>query len=303
VTAILADQVRKAFGSVVALEGVSLDIQRGEFYGLLGPNGAGKTTMLRVLSGLLRPDRGTVSILGKDPADRNAARSLGVVPQEIALYGSLSARTNLEVFGTLCGLRGRTLHSRVAAVLETVGLEDRASRRVKTFSGGMKRRLNLAVGLLHDPEILLLDEPTVGVDPQSRARIFSLLQELNAAGRTILYTTHYMEEAERLCRRIGILDHGHLLAEGTLPELLAQVKMPRLVRLYGSFDERSAPQFDLAENVVRADRVEYIPRRAEDLSALVARLEASGTAFDRLEIAGPTLETLFLQLTGKELRD
>ena len=196
----------------------------------------------------------------------------------------------------------RSSAARIHAVLAAVGLEDRAADKVKTFSGGMKRRLNLAVGLLADPPILLLDEPTVGVDPQSRARIFELLRALNAAGKTLIYTTHYMEEAERLCRRIGIIDHGKLLAEGTLPELLARVSLPRVVRVYGEL-AATAPALDGASLVREADHVDYIPASADSLGALVSRLQASGLRYDRLEITGPSLETLFLQLTGKELRD
>jgi ABC-2 type transport system ATP-binding protein len=295
--------LRKSFGDVRALDGVSLCIHEGEFFGLLGPNGAGKTTLLRILSGVLKTDGGEVSILGHPAGGKDAAQFLGVVPQEIALYDMLSARRNLELFGSLNGLRGKDLAERIRRVLGIVGLEEQQERRVKTFSGGMKRRLNLAVGLLHDPPVLLLDEPTVGVDPQSRVRIFSLLKELHATGKTIIYTTHYMEEAERLCQRVGIIDHGRVLAEGTLSDLFSRVKLPRSVRLYLTGGSGLPLAVEGAEAVADADHVDYVPRSAEKLGAIVAQIEQSGMAYDRMEIIGPNLETLFLQLTGKELRN
>ena len=296
-TAISVKSLRKNFGQVAALDGVDLAIPTGEFYGLLGPNGAGKTTLLRILSGLLAADSGEVTIA----QPMNGAPAIGVVPQEIALYDVLTARQNLEVFGSLAGLRGNRLSFRIQSVMEAVGLSDREKSKVKTFSGGMKRRLNLAVGLLADPPILLLDEPTVGVDPQSRARIFSLLQDLNAAGKTLIYTTHYMEEAERLCKRVGIIDHGKLLAEGTLSELLSLVKTPRVVRVHGA--KAALPRFESVEYVEAGDYSDYIPARPNDVGEIVSRLHGSQVPFDRLEITGPNLEALFLQLTGKELRD
>ena len=294
--------LRKTFGSVQALNGVDLQVRQGEFYGLLGPNGAGKTTLLRILSGLLKADSGTSSILGHAVGSESALRQLGVVPQEIALYDMLSARKNLEVFGSLRGVHGRDLTARIDAALETVELRDAQHRHVKTYSGGMKRRLNLAVGLLHDPPILLLDEPTVGVDPQSRAKIFSLLRALRASGKTIVYTTHYMEEAQQLCERIGIIDHGRVLAEGALAELFARVKMPRLVRVYlpKSSDAIALAGADVERSTDHAD---YIPQDGATISSLVSQIEQSGLAAERMEIIGPNLETLFLQLTGKELRD
>jgi ABC-2 type transport system ATP-binding protein len=293
VTAISAQALRKSFGSTVALDGVSLAIQPGEFYGLLGPNGAGKTTLLRILCGLLQSDSGTLTI----------SSAIGVVPQDIALYEALTAEANLKIFGSLCGLHGSNLKERAQTVLHAVGLEDRAGSKVKTFSGGMKRRLNLAVALLADPPVLLLDEPTVGVDPQSRARIFDLLQELNAAGKTLIYTTHYMEEAERLCKRIGIIDHGRLLAEGTQRELLSLVKAPRLVRVHGVPDRHALPVPGNVRIVRENDRVDFIPDANTDPGHLLSQLTSSGLTYDRLEITGPTLEMLFLELTGKDLRN
>jgi ABC-2 type transport system ATP-binding protein len=216
-----ARNLAKAFGRVVAVDGVSLTLQPGQLLGLLGPNGAGKTTTVSMLAGLLPPDRGEVFVDGHrlagdaDPAKRR----IGLVPQEVALYEELTARDNLRFFGGLYGFRGVVLEHALASVLELVGLADRARDRVTTYSGGMKRRLNLAAGLLHDPDILLLDEPTVGVDPQSRHAIFQNLDALKRRGKAILYTTHYMEEAERLSDRIVVMDHGRVIADNTLAGL------------------------------------------------------------------------------------
>lgn len=300
-SAISVSGLFKSFGEVRALAGVDFEIADGEFYGLLGPNGAGKTTLLRILSGLLQADGGRLWIAGRDIARGKPAAAVGVVPQEIALYESLTARENLELFGAMYDLRGAALRGRCAELLDLIGLADRARSKVRTFSGGMLRRLNLAAGLLHDPSILLLDEPTVGVDPQSRASIFAMLETLNRAGKTIIYTTHYMEEAERLCRRIGIIDHGRLLAEGTLSELLSGVKSTSTIRAHGT--PSAWPLLASAEMIAGDGFADYVPRDRTLLGNAVTDLERSGARFDRLEIRGPNLEALFLQLTGKELRD
>lgn len=302
-TAFLVKGIRKSFGDIVALDSVDFEMRTGEFYGLLGPNGAGKTTLLRILTGLLEPDAGEIQIFGETVARWKPSSALGVVPQEIALYETLTAKQNLQMFGSLQGLRGAKLSSRIDAALEGVGLENRQNNRVKTYSTGMKRRLNLAVGLLHDPEILLLDEPTVGVDPQSRARIFSLLEELHSQGKTLIYTTHYMEEAERLCQRIGIIDRGHVIAEGTLSELLSKVELPRSVRVHSAAEIKDPPEIPIADMTKENDHIDFVPREPQQLGALVIAIEQSGLRYDRMEIIGPNLETLFLQLTGKELRD
>jgi ABC-2 type transport system ATP-binding protein len=295
--------VAKHFGDVHALLDVSLTIARGEFFGLLGPNGAGKTTLLRIISGLLPCDAGDVQIAGDAAGNGSRKCALGIVPQEIALYESLTAEQNLHVFGAVQGMSRAHLKQRMDEVLNFVGLESHRRRRVKTYSGGMKRRLNLAVGLLHEPDILLLDEPTVGVDPQSRARTFELLEQLRAAGKTIIYTTHYMEEAERLCDRIGIIDHGLLLAEGTLSDLLKRVEQKHVVRVHGIASSQTILEFAAAASRRGHEYVEYIPNDAAQLGALVMQIEASPLAHSRLELIGPDLETLFLQLTGRELRD
>jgi ABC-2 type transport system ATP-binding protein len=217
--------LHKQYGSVKALDGVSFTVHEGELFGLLGPNGAGKTTLLSILSCLLEPTSGEVRLNGRRIHRRDPAvlRQLGVVPQELALYGDLTARENLHFFGELYGLRGAALRDRVNAVLAAVALEDKAKERVNTFSGGMKRRLNLGAALVHEPRLLLLDEPTVGVDPQSRNHIFEEVRRLNTAGVTILYTSHYMEEVQTLCPRVGVMDHGRLVACDEVSALLHQL--------------------------------------------------------------------------------
>ncbi|HYM23164.1 MAG TPA: ABC transporter ATP-binding protein [Vicinamibacterales bacterium] len=219
------NRLRKSFGTLVAVDDVSFGIEAGRLTGLLGPNGAGKTTTVSMIAGLLTPDRGEVLVAGRKlsgDTDPNKRR-IGLVPQDLALYDELSARDNLRFFGGLFDLTGAALGSSIAAALELVGLADRANDRVKEFSGGMKRRLNLAAGILHDPDILLLDEPTVGVDPQSRNAIFDNLEALKRRGKALLYTTHYMEEAERLADRIVVIDHGRVIADDTLTGLQARV--------------------------------------------------------------------------------
>jgi ABC-2 type transport system ATP-binding protein len=221
----------KSFGTTRALNGVSLQIPEGEIFGLLGPNGAGKTTFLSIVSGLLGLDAGSVAILGQ-PLQRGRKHLLGIVPQELAIYNELSARENLRFFGQLYGLGGPELDRNVDEVLQAVGLLERAHDRAGTFSGGMKRRLNLAAGLVHKPRLLLLDEPTVGVDPQSRNHIFEEIRRLNSQGLTILYTSHYMEEVQALCARVGILDQGSLVACDSLTNLLTITGEPNLERVF-----------------------------------------------------------------------
>jgi ABC-2 type transport system ATP-binding protein len=213
--------VRKSFGKTVAVDGLSLSVRKGKVFGLLGPNGAGKSTSVSLAVGLLAPDSGTVTIDGGDPSDPAVRQRIGVAPQALAIYDLLSGDENLRFFGQMYGLSGKALDARVAWCLDFVGLTDRRRDRTGTYSGGMKRRLNLAAALVHDPDLLLLDEPTVGVDPQSRNSIFDSIEALHREGRTIIYTTHYMEEAARLCERVAIIDHGRLLALGTVDELIA----------------------------------------------------------------------------------
>ncbi len=276
-------RIRKKFGELVAVDGLSLEIRQGEIFGLLGPNGAGKSTTIHCLIGLLEPEEGQV-VIGENgnPQESSVRARLGIAPQTISLYELLTAEENLAFFGKLYGLKSDRLRERMAWALDFVGLANRRKDLVKTYSGGMKRRLNLAVAILHDPEIILLDEPTVGVDPQSRNSIFENIMELNRQGRTILYTTHYMEEAERLCHRVGIMDHGHLLALDTVEALL---------KTYGG----------LPLLVIRQDGHEEKIHTSDPLEELNRRAITSPIEHFRLEQA--TLEQVFLNLTGRELRD
>jgi len=275
--------VRKRYGTRTAVDGLSLAVRRGEIFGLLGPNGAGKTTTVGLAIGLLVPDEGTVDVAGLgSPRDPAVRARIGLAPQALALYDALTGQENVAFFGSVYGLSGARLAERVAAAIEFVGLTDRRCDRVATYSGGMKRRLNLAVALVHDPELLLLDEPTVGVDPQSRNLIFENVRHLREAGKTIVYTTHYMEEAERLCDRVGIVDNGRLLALGTVPELVAaHGGRPELVADTGGEEVRVETDDPLGE-----------------LNRLAA---ARPVAAFRVERAN--LEQVFLHLTGRQLRD
>lgn len=295
---IQVSELRKSFGGTVAVDGVSFEVRRGEAFGLLGPNGAGKSTTIGMLVGLLKPNGGSVTIDGGARPTETATRmAIGVAPQALSLYEELTAQENLVFFAKLYQLSGEMLRERVAWALEFAGLTDRRLDRVKTFSGGMKRRLNLAVALVHDPQVLFLDEPTVGVDPQSRNHIFSRVEELKAQGRTVIYTTHYMEEAQRLCDRVAIMDHGKLLDLDTVGGLIARhggrsVVKAELVRPPDDLNVLPAP---LDGQSLRFES----DRPLED----VARLSSAGVAFQTLEVARPDLETVFLSLTGRSLRD
>jgi ABC-2 type transport system ATP-binding protein len=301
----------KSYGSVRAVAGVSFSVAKGELYGLLGPNGAGKTTIMSMLSGLLAPDEGRIRFDGLDLAGEplKVKAQLGVVPQEPALYENLSARENLSFWGGLYGLSGARLRQAVDTVLDLVGLRDRAKDPVKEYSGGMKRRINLALGLVHGPRAVLMDEPTVGIDPQARLNILEAVKRVAAAGTTVIYTTHYLEEVEQLCDRIAIMDHGKLLAEGTLDELKRRVGGRDIVSIRGSFDAAKVmPRFESLAGVqvtsVESGRlvlsVEGSGRGAVDL---LGRVLGEGLAVDGISIQPPSLNTLFLNLTGRELRD
>ena len=273
----------KTFGSIVAVDDLTLEIRAGEVFGLLGPNGAGKTTTVNTAVGLLTPDSGTVELDGRGcPTDPAVRRKIGVAPQALALYEDLSGEENLAFFGKLQGLSGRKLLERVSWSLEFVGLADRRRDRVKTYSGGMQRRLNLAVAVLHDPALLLLDEPTVGVDPQSRNAIFDRIILLQKQGRTIVYTTHYMEEAQRLCDRVGIIDHGKLLA------------LDAVERLIAAHGGKSVVTAQTADGEVRVE--------TEDPVAELTRFQAEGK-LEHFRVDRPDLERVFLNLTGRHLRD
>jgi ABC-2 type transport system ATP-binding protein len=301
----------KSYGPLRAVDGVSFEVAKGELYGLLGPNGAGKTTIMSMLSGLLAPDEGRILFDGIDLAGEplKVKAQLGVVPQETALYENLSARENLQFWGGLYGLSGSALTRAVDRVLEQVGLTDRAKDPVKQYSGGMKRRINLALGLVHGPRAVLMDEPTVGIDPQARLNILDAVTQGAAAGTTVIYTTHYLEEAEQLCDRIAIMDHGKILAEGTLDTLKSRVGGRDVVTVRGSFDVAAVmPRLDALAGVqvtsAEAGRlvlsVEGSGRGAVDL---LGRVLADGLAIDGISIQPPSLNTLFLNLTGRELRD
>lgn len=275
--------LRKGFGTLTAVDGLSLEIRRGEVFGLLGPNGAGKSTTIGMCVGVLRPDAGEVSVGEWGSPTRAAAREhIGLAPQSIALYDNLTARENLSFFGSLYGLKGRVLSERVERLLSTVGLSDRAGSRVGGFSGGMKRRLNLAAALVNDPSLVLLDEPTAGVDPQSRNALFEQVRALKDAGKTVVYTTHYMEEAQRLCDRIAVIERGRLLALGGVDELIARHGGESTV-------------------VVQRAEGESVVRTGEPLAELQRALGSEGVISARVE--RPNLESVFLNLTGRSLRD
>jgi len=305
------EQLRKLYGDLVAVDGVSFTARAGEIFGLLGPNGAGKTTTIGCISGLLKPTGGRLRVMGHDVVreGKAARRTLGVVPQEIALYEDLSAAENLAYWGGAQGLRGAALRERMQETLELAGLADRAKEPVKQFSGGMKRRLNFACGVLHRPKVLLLDEPTVGVDPQTRVRLLELIRAEARAGTCVLYTTHYMEEAEDLCDRLAIIDHGHIIAQGTLAELRALLRERDLLRLSGSFRPEAAREALRAADgieIVQADEamlVLSVTEASRRLPQIFAALAQAGAEVRGTTLTQPSLESLFIKLTGKELRE
>jgi ABC-2 type transport system ATP-binding protein len=303
----------KKYGDRIAVEGASFSINEGEIFGLLGPNGAGKSTTISILCTLLLPDRGEVTICNYDlrrETDR-IKTLIGFVPQELALYPTLSAWDNLAFFGRIYGLRGRSLKERVASGLSLAGLSDRAKDAVQTFSGGMKRRLNIAASLNHQPRVLFLDEPTVGVDPQSRNFIFEHVERLRAEGMAILYTTHYMEEAGELSDRVGIMDHGVLIALGTQAELTKQVgEMETLILHISENDdpERLAGAIRTLKGVKKADVTDHtvtviVPEAEEVLAPAVTKANELGIKIHSVDMREPNLEAVFLHLTGRALRD
>jgi ABC-2 type transport system ATP-binding protein len=307
---IIAENLRKHYGNQTALDGISFSIREGEFYGLLGPNGAGKTTTISIISSILEPDSGKVTINGMDLSQHRIAckRLIGVVPQEIALYDRLSAEENLMFWGSLYGVDKQTLRKRSEETLRLLGLYDRRADKVKTYSGGMKRRINIASALLHQPKILFMDEPTVGIDPQSRNLIFDVVEQLHREGITIVYTTHYMEEAERFCDRIGIIDKGKIIAEGTVQELrgFSQMKESVMIR-FSSLSEEKEKQireklsgdFSLNDSTLT-----YFSANVQsDMPKLIQQCSELSLEFSHIDISKVTLETIFLHLTGKQLRD
>ena len=303
----------KRFGDFTAVDGVSFDIQEGEVFSLLGPNGAGKTTTISMLSCLLTPTQGDAIVGGHSITKEPMAvkQIIGIVPQDIALYEDLNARENLEFWGRMYGMRGAALKHRVAEVLEQIGLADKAKQRIKTYSGGMKRRVNIGVGLLHKPRILFMDEPTVGIDPQSRRNILDGIKDLNNQGMTVLYTTHYMEEAEELSHRVGIVDHGKLIALGTQKELTQMVGQLEALRLHISEGQDTTPLVDSLRSLPEVKQVTVadheivliVPDAQEALSPVFRQADKLGFKIRSVDIEEPNLEAVFLHLTGRALRD
>lgn len=303
----------KKYGDFTAVKGISFDIKEGEIFSLLGPNGAGKTTTISMLSTLYIPTSGDATIGGhsitKDPMA--VKQVIGVVPQDIALYEDLTARENLTFWGQMYGLSGKDLSNRIDEVLEQIDLTDKAKNRVKTYSGGMKRRVNIGVGLLHKPRLLFMDEPTVGIDPQSRRAILDTVKDLNKQGMTVLYTTHYMEEAQELSDRVGIIDHGDLIALGTQDELTKQVgETDTLILHVGENDdpETLAGSLKNLQGVQHAEVSDHsvaivTPSAEEILASVVTKANERGIKIRSIEIREPNLEAVFLHLTGRALRD
>jgi len=301
------ENVTKTFPGITALDKINLDIAEKEFFGLLGPNGAGKSTLMNCLIGYINPDEGEIFIDQLKVSRNNSAfrKRIGYIPQSIALYDDLNAVENLEIFGRLYSLSGGRLKSVIEEKLNAVQLYDRRKDKVKNYSGGMKRRLNLIAGLLHEPSVLLCDEPTVGVDPQSRNAIFEYLIKLNNEGKTIIYTTHYMEEAEKLCSRIAVIDSGKIITEGTLDKLLE--KLPFEETVFITRTEPAGSKIDMLKKfgkvMEHADKYELRPEQGFLLSEFFAAIEENGISYNNIELHKPTLEALFLYLTGRRLRD
>jgi ABC-2 type transport system ATP-binding protein len=298
VAAIEVKELRKTYGATVAVAGISFEVQAGECFGLLGPNGAGKSTTIHCVVGALRPDSGEIRIDGEtDPTRPAVRRKIGITPQSIAVYEDFTAVENLEFFGKLYGMGGQMLKERIEMALEFSGLTSRRKDRVSTYSGGMQRRLNLVCGILHDPPVILLDEPTVGVDPQSRNLLFENIEALKRLGRTIVYTTHYMEEAQRLCDRVAIIDQGKILALDTVEHLLLTHGGASTVEV--EFAHRPATLADV-EGEWDGGRLRVQTMRPMDVLSRVAKED---TAFINVSIQRASLESVFLSLTGRKLRD
>jgi len=305
----------KQYGDFTAVDDISFEAGKGSVFGLLGPNGAGKSTAINCISGLLTPTAGHIAVSGHNVVKdgKAARRSLGVVPQELALYEDLPAIDNLRYWGKAYGLRGKELEDRVSAVLEHIGLADRAKDLPKEFSGGMKRRLNFGCGIVHKPKVLLLDEPTVGVDPQSRAKLFDLVEAERDAGACVLYTTHYMEEAERLCDSLAIIDHGKIIAKGSVAELKAQLGARDALQLNGHFPDEATrgAVTSLTSGIADLEILSQaddsllltLSSASHHLPQIFEAISAAGGSVSETSLRSPNLETLFLLLTGKELRE
>jgi ABC-2 type transport system ATP-binding protein len=307
-------ELGKSFGKLEAVKGVSFSVEKGESFSLLGPNGAGKSTTINMITGLYPPTSGSIQITGVDiiKNPKQAQKSIGVVPQEIALYETLSARENLKFWGRMYDLSGNALEKAVDEVLEIIGLTDRAKDKINTFSGGMKRRVNIGAAILHKPDVLIMDEPTVGIDPQSRNHILNTVKSLNQNGMTIIYTSHYMEEVEFLCERIGIIDHGELIACGTLRELRETIGDRS--RIIISLDKERSNHLEIIglleglaveKDILIKDKLVTVFHKEPQaiLSELIQLVTKDGTKITSVEIVEPNLESVFLHLTGRSLRD
>ncbi|HLY41388.1 MAG TPA: ABC transporter ATP-binding protein [Terracidiphilus sp.] len=299
------DSLVKRFAQVTALDGVSLEVRSGECLGLLGPNGAGKSTLIRSIVGRVVPDSGRVAVFGFPSDSAKARMALGWVPQELAVYPRLSCRENLVAFGRYHGLRGPELKKAVDWCLAWSALKDRAGELAKNLSGGMKRRLNMAAGILHRPKLVLMDEPTVGVDPQSRNRIFEMIEALKAEGTAIIYTTHYMEEAERLCDRIAIIDHGHIIAAGSGDELVrsAFASRSQVVARFDGEPERIAQWVETHHGRLVDSTAQFTIQRSTEIASLLDDAAKAGLELVDVSMRRPNLESVFLHLTGRELRE
>jgi ABC-2 type transport system ATP-binding protein len=307
--------LRKTFGNLVAVEDVSFSVAAGEIFGLLGPNGAGKSTTMNMVVGLLAPDSGTIRLDGQELAhnNRELRTTLGVVPQDLAIYTDLTARENLDFFGRLYGIKGRTLKQRIDEALERTGLTGRADDRAETFSGGMKRRLNFGVALLHRPRLMILDEPTVGVDPQSRAHLLDCVRALSAEGVAAVYASHYMEEVEALCKRVAIVDRGRVLACDHLQTLLGRLSADLCLRVsrptnglaakLGPWGRLESGHNGCATIVIPREQADQKDRLNETLSQILVLLEQSHVDLRGVKTNDANLERLFLQMTGSRLRD
>ena len=302
--------LQKSYGDLRAVDGISFEVPEGEMLGFLGPNGAGKTTTLSMISGLLKPDRGRVSIGDIDVwhSPKEAKRILGIVPQDLALYEELTARENLMFWGSLFHLPRAELKANIEVWLERVGLKGRGREAVSKFSGGMKRRLNLAIGLVHNPKVVLLDEPTVGIDPQARKNILDIIREIAKEGNTILFTTHHLEEAEALCDRIAIMDHGKILETGSVDELAKVVGDGDIVSINGSFTAVQLKTILENENINILNAAEHtatmsLSHEGMNIAALLQKFSEAGIEVTDISMQKPSLESVFLKLTGRELRD
>ena len=308
----MVKDLTKKFKNIEAVKNVTFSVEKGEAYGLLGPNGAGKTTTIQMITGLFPPSSGQISIGGIDmiQTPKKAQDLIGIVPQEIALYQNMSARENLKFWGRMYGLSGQLLKNRVDEALELIGLTARAKDKVVTFSGGMKRRVNIAAAILHRPDLLIMDEPTVGIDPQSRTHILDTVRRLNVEGMTVIYTSHYMEEVEYLCERIGIMDHGQFIAQGTISELRESIGDRSRILLSFSPEHNLQqvpvllPNIDDKDIQLEEKKLTVFHKKPQEvLSELVQQVTKAGAQVKAVEIIEPNLESVFLHLTGRSLRD